>query len=310
MADLSKNTIIEKTFTYDVPDDYLSTERTLNKTATHTYTGPNKIWVFIDNETNKYVGPWLTEAEDGADVPTPLHKTKVMVDCETDPIICQIIGADILHRTPYDDLEQHSETLPCGSVYTRVKDTPPDHTHDHEELEWSSENQGWILPGFREPHVTWHDLRKWRNGALGATDSLVPDDAPESHTAPWVEFRQKLRDMPQVHGAVNVEQNADVSATGPANTPHQYVIKMYDVTGIKAGMWVSNSDWQLQNTLFEPASITTVVSVDPATKLVTLSTPIIRQVEETNKTIKFHGEPTTPAFKWQPIPSPDGTFGT
>ena len=309
MADLTTNTIIEKTFTYDVPDDYLSTDRTLNKTATHTYKGPNKIWVFVDNETNKYVGPWLTEAEDGADVPTPLHKTKVMVDCETDPIICQIIGADILHRTPYDDLEQHSETLPDGRVYTRVKDTPPDHTHDHTELTWSPENQGWILPGFREPHVTWHDLRKWRNASLTATDSTVTDDTPDSHRLPWEEFRQQLRDIPQVHGAVNVEQDADITATAPVNTPHQYVIQLTDVTGIVPNMWVSNTDWTIQNGLFEPASITTVVSVDTVKKQVTLSTPIIRQAVDTNKAIKFHGEPTTKPWKWQPIPDPNGEFG-
>ena len=74
-------------------------------------------------------------------------------------------------------------------------------------------------------------------------------------------------------------------------------------------MWVSNTDWTLQNGLFDPGAITSVVSVDAVTKQVTLSTPIIRQVEDTNKAIKFHGEPTTKPWKWQPIKSPDGTYG-
>jgi hypothetical protein len=203
MADLSTNTIISQTFTYNVPDDYLSTSTALNKTATHTYKGPDKIWVFVDKETNKYVGPWLTEAEDGADYPTPEHKLKVFVDCATNPLVCQIVGADILHRTPYDELEQHSETLPDGSVYTRVKDTPPDHTHDHEELAWDPVTQSWPQPPFRTPHVTWEDLRNWRNGVLIATDHMVADDTSPSHKAAWEDYRAKMRNLPQIHGAAH-----------------------------------------------------------------------------------------------------------
>ena len=52
---------ITKTFTYDCPDDYLYDTNALGKTGEWTYTGPDKIWVLVDNTTNKFAGGVLTE---------------------------------------------------------------------------------------------------------------------------------------------------------------------------------------------------------------------------------------------------------
>ena len=47
------NNIISKTFSYPIPDDYLYQTSAQNKTGTFTYNGPDKVWVFVDNETGK-----------------------------------------------------------------------------------------------------------------------------------------------------------------------------------------------------------------------------------------------------------------
>ena len=47
------NTIIEKDFTYNIPDDYLAQPNNDNKTAEATFKGPDKIKIFVDKDTGK-----------------------------------------------------------------------------------------------------------------------------------------------------------------------------------------------------------------------------------------------------------------
>ena len=47
------NTIIEKDFTYNIPDDYLAQTNNDSKTAEATFKGPDKIWIFVDKDTGK-----------------------------------------------------------------------------------------------------------------------------------------------------------------------------------------------------------------------------------------------------------------
>jgi len=42
---------ITTSFTYNLPDEYLAQTSELNKTATLTYSGPHKLFVFVDRET-------------------------------------------------------------------------------------------------------------------------------------------------------------------------------------------------------------------------------------------------------------------
>ena len=46
-------TEITKQFTYDIPDDYLSQTNSKGDTATATYTGPEKLYVFVDQVTGR-----------------------------------------------------------------------------------------------------------------------------------------------------------------------------------------------------------------------------------------------------------------
>jgi hypothetical protein len=44
--------------------------------------------------------------------------------------------------------------------------------------------------------MTWETITQLRNDRLDATDSKVASDSPDSVKQPWIEFRQKLRDIP------------------------------------------------------------------------------------------------------------------
>ena len=60
---------ISKIFSYNLADDYLAQTNDLQKTALWTYNGPDKVWVFIDNETKKvFDNTYYTAEMDGAHI--------------------------------------------------------------------------------------------------------------------------------------------------------------------------------------------------------------------------------------------------
>lgn len=298
---------ITKTFTYDLPDDYLSTERTQDNTGPHTYTGPDKIWVFVNKETLKWQqGRYLTEDNDGADYPTPLDCHKVMIDCATDPLMCHIFGADEA-RYHYGSQPTVTETLPDGEVYTRIADIPPDHTHDFETVTYDPVTNTWTTP-WREPHVTWADVRIHRNGLLLATDHSAPDDAPAARRVAFETYRQKLRDMPQVHGATNTTKTIDLTATAPINQAGQLVIQLTDITDIEIGFDVGMTVHGMTNIFSN--NTTTVVSIDSGKKQITLSDPLRATPSSVNGNtqLNFSPEPDTAPWKIQTYQDPDNIY--
>ena len=59
-------THIRKTFNYPKPDEYLGQFDNEQLVGTHTYEGPDTMWVLIDKATNKIVAGYMDE-EDGMD---------------------------------------------------------------------------------------------------------------------------------------------------------------------------------------------------------------------------------------------------
>jgi len=191
---------IQKSFTYDVPDDYLHQTRTLNKVGVWTYDGYDTIWVFVDKETNKLTGSFKTPEENGATYPTPIDQIKVEVDCTVNPLLACLVGADEVRD--YNLLDQHEETLPDGSVYIRPLVPPPDHTYEMSEIVYDPILNTFNTPyPWKKPHTTWQDIREWRNRNLELSDTKVLDDMPAAIKARWEEHRQTLRDLPQTFGA-------------------------------------------------------------------------------------------------------------
>lgn len=194
--------IITKTFTYDIADDYLAQTNDLGKTAEWTYEGPDKVWVFISKESLHYVGRFLTEDNDGETYPTPIDQYKVLIDCNVDPLIAVLVGAG--KGVDIDALEQHTEELPDGTTYTRIKNPTPDHTYELNEIIYNPTTGEFNKPyPWKKPHIAWEQIRAWRNSLLENSDDKELSDMPESLRSAWAEYRQKLRDLPQVHGAAH-----------------------------------------------------------------------------------------------------------
>lgn len=297
------NTIIHKTFTYDCPDDYLSQERTLGKTGTWTYDGPDKIWVIVGKE-DLQIHSYKDDEEDGEHYPTPIDSYKVLIDCNEDPLLATLCGADQVRD--YSLLDQLEIQNPDGTIYTRPLVPPPDHTYELADIRYNPATGTFNKPyPWKKPHMSWQGVREWRNKWLQVTDDKESDlisDMPESLKAAWAEHRQKLRDLPQVFGATNVTTTIDLSATSPINTAGQKQIKVDSITGINVGDDVGVAGWPVDD-IFDVH--TTVVAINQSTKIITLDKNLVLTPNEANSTLNFSPCPEHAPWHIQPIMSPD-----
>jgi len=197
---------IRKQFNYPKPDEYLGQFDNEQLEGTHTYEGPETMWVFIDNATNRIAPTGYMEEEDGLDFNPPINLRKVLVDCNENPIICSLMEQD------HDDEEHEtiSETLPNGVEYVTYADPPPDHTYEKFDIECNSNNEfikvksstkgGTPHYPWKQPHIKWPHLRRHRTSLLGWSDDKMNADMPADLLTAWKDYRQALRDIPVSYG--------------------------------------------------------------------------------------------------------------
>lgn len=193
-------TRIEKTFTYDVPDAYLYQTNALKKTATWTYTGPDKLWIFVDNTTGKVASRFhYTDRDNGAEVTAPDGMTKILVDANINPLLASMIHTEV----DYGSLEHSVEELPDGSTYGHPVVVPPDHTYELTEIQYDAATNKLITPyPWKQPHMTWENITTARTALLQASDSKYALATPEQKPA-WEAYRQVLRDLPTTFAGVD-----------------------------------------------------------------------------------------------------------
>lgn len=197
---------ITLTFNYPKPDEYLGQFDTEQLTGTHTYEGPDMMWVFIDKATNKISPAGYMSEDDGRDFSPSIDKKKILVDCTEHPIICSLMEAD-------QDDEAHetmTETLPNGVEYVTYVDPDPHHTYEKFDIEVNNNDEfikvasslrgGTPHYPWKQPHITWAHLRRHRTSLLGWSDDKVNSDMPSSLQTAWNEYRQELRDIPVSFG--------------------------------------------------------------------------------------------------------------
>lgn len=196
------NNIIKKTFTYDIPDDYLYQTNTKGLTGTYTYEGPDKLWIFVDKETNKIFGSLIyTDAEDGDSVPTPEAAYKVCVDANVDPELVSML----FNVVDYSTLPTVAEDLPDGSQYVRPISPPPDHTYELNDCVYDPVAKAWVKPlPWKQPHMTWDELKQARNMMLLGTDKvLVQNLLTDEQKIEFEAYRQLLRDLPVTFAGID-----------------------------------------------------------------------------------------------------------
>ena len=203
---------ITKDFTYDIPDEYLAQTKANGDTATASYTGPAKLWVFVQEQTGKNTSDAMQLAEnwDGnPDLPAPEGQVKVELDCEgADTLICAIF---LPHSVSVKNVTDVVTDLPEDyGKYSNPWPPTPDHAYEREMLVYKpdtadiadtagKEHTGgdWELT-FKQPWMTWGTMTQLRNDLLAMSDGKVSFDQPDSVKQPWIDWRQKMRDLPTV----------------------------------------------------------------------------------------------------------------
>lgn len=184
------------------------------KTRKYTYHGPDKIYLQIGEDGTEKYGP-ITEDEiaDGRPVPADVVEW-FEVDCATDPLICQLRGPVV------NELQEE----PTGEVVhpgSPVIEGYPQYTYQTPLMPADVYNKFFVkvINGKAVPTpfttnqklhdkdqpLTWNDIRKHRDQLLSNSDGQIAEDMPQSLKDDWVEYRQKLRDLP------TVMENAGVS---------------------------------------------------------------------------------------------------
>lgn len=182
---------IQKTLTYSIPDELYSTETTLGKTSTQTYNGPAEIVVWVDKDTGHVDQTWIPEEE--PDYPLALNLRREILKADTDENTIKIallyggLEKPKLYEVAVGPSDQPNALLTDPSdlrIVFNDWDLPKDYKAP---LKFATYDRDRTWDGF---------LRGVRNGKLAETDGRIAPDMPESMKQDWIDYRQKLRDMP------------------------------------------------------------------------------------------------------------------
>lgn len=189
---------ITRQFQYDLPDDYLSYETTLGLKADWTYTGPDKVWVFVDKKTNKLIRnegahPYSDEVKYEKQLFAMercggVNSYPVLVEFENDPLL---IAAIAVPPPEMKDMEvknyYHHETGEW--IYARPNPTTPCHTIEIGDCEYDLDKKEWKKPyPWKVPHLNREDYINGYNARVEFEKKINTSDFTEGQRKAWEEY--------------------------------------------------------------------------------------------------------------------------
>lgn len=205
-------------FDLGLPNEYqVDHSQSEGKTRRFTYHGPDKIYLQLGEDGTEKHGP-LTEEDimDGRPMPADVVDW-YEVDCTTNPLICQLRAPVVDElQEDYDDTPYPHPGSPVVEGYPQHKiwgPPKPDDIYDKfgvalvdGELTVRKLTTNEAIHG-DDVNITWTMIRQRRDMHLSASDGQIASDMPASLQQEWMDYRQKLRDMPGDLEAAGVDSN-------------------------------------------------------------------------------------------------------
>ena len=200
---------VEVEFEYDCPDKFCHQTNDLGKTGTFTYVGPEKIWVFVDNETKLLqVGmdavaydPESEESRERVMEKAGAGMTAVLVDATKEPLLATLCWMDT------DD----ERNYPCKEWKLEGDDTVhfwksepliPNEAYAQDEITYNFDNESWNKPfPWEKPSMDEDLFETTKNNLIWhceqelANDPLLQDPANAVHRQKVVDHIEDLRNL-------------------------------------------------------------------------------------------------------------------
>ncbi len=183
---------IQKTVTYNMPDEYEGTTNTQGKTSTMPYDGPEQLILWVDKESGEIEQTW--DPDDYTDAPIPLNIEVHTIDADSDENCVKIgmlFGGFAMPKV------YEVRVGPSGDKNSEVVD-PSDARKIFDENAVVENWQISPIP-FKSDwrHKTDEFIREERNGKLKDCDGRIAADMTDDAVKQaWIDYRQKLRDIP------------------------------------------------------------------------------------------------------------------
>ena len=183
--------------TYPIPDELYSATRTMGKTSTQTYIGPDSLFLYL-NEDGRIINSFAPD-----DLPPPesvaVDETVVEFVPETDEDYIKIM---ILY-SHWLPKEYECAVGPDDDPNIIVSD-PTDVIMVFDEVsiveDYTAPLEFLVYTRHKVRDDAW--LRSVRDGMLLESDGRLSSDMPAALRTQWETYRQKLRDIPETYADV------------------------------------------------------------------------------------------------------------
>ena len=183
--------------TYPIPDELYSSTRTLGKTSTQEYIGPESLWLYL-NEDGRIINSFAPD-ELPPEESRGLDETVVEFVPETDEDYIKIM---ILysHWTP----KEYEISVGPAEDPNIVLSDPTDIIMVFDEIQivddYTAPLEFLVYTRYKDRSDEW--LRGIRDSALAESDGKIAPDMPDALRQEWLDYRQRLRDFPVIYADV------------------------------------------------------------------------------------------------------------
>ena len=235
---------IKKEVTYKIPNERFGMDDSEGKTSKMTYTGPSELVLWMDKETHKVVDAWHPDEEPDRPLALDLYRMTLDSDTTANVLRMMLLWGGIPITKLYEvavgpDTEPNARVVDPTDVrevyripvddWDGEKWLPLQYINHHKNYSDNRSDTG-------EESWTWDLVRQKRNRSLGLSDNSVNEDMPADLKDKWLDYRKKLRDLPEDWKDVPVDlirepKAPDDDSPDPLlNDPDQPYIKIADRT--------------------------------------------------------------------------------